>query len=78
MGARQVTVGITKHLLGTMERTKMYSGAGGRLERSSQLWAVPPGKHLRNRDVGGKPAMQFLRLGWLYFSLPTMFSEREA
>lgn len=34
-------VGITKHLLGTTERTKMYSGAGGRLERSSKLGLVP-------------------------------------
>lgn len=36
-------VSSTKHLLGAMERTKMYSGAGGRLQRSSELGVVPQG-----------------------------------
>lgn len=39
--ARKVMAGIAGHLLGTTERTEMYSGAGGRLGRSSELGVVP-------------------------------------
>lgn len=49
------------------------AGLGG-----AASWGWYPREASEDRDTGEKPAMQFLRLGWLSSPLPAVFSEREA